>query len=1327
VYTASHTRSFLGALNNYLLKTSRSGYQYHTLISFWASIASEAVAAMLDHARSARRESQKQNQEDVIMFLMPIINEGLSFEGMADLRVACYMILTILASKTDLDDGIITAMMEAVVVGWVQTSHAGLICLSVLAKQKQDAALPNKVFKAIIAIENLNDDLKTLQKQYRVDRLVLGVILGTLTGLNKAQNPTSMRLVRTLMEGGLMDEASFTHAMRSMISTAQSPKLATNSTFDAQGSLQDLIIRLAESKTTGSLIQGTIEGFGLDAGSMDLRLRDIISSNEDSPHEEIEDVIMNDPAEQHLKDDFDALISRIPTRTAYEMSFLSHSDSYVFGSLAHAFSSVSTTRANVAKFSDLPVLRKLLAMNEPLFISFYIRIWCGNGPANARAAALETISAYVEENSLTADVQILLPYSIYALADPSTKVRRAATELVLSLARAYRKVTDPLLKAGLPILGQESIYGQRKETKELAWLPLDDCFRFIDNALVPGLEECLLDQGHISQLLHDSLNGSKHSKGLNASHKELRTSLRLSIFSFLCSHVVNMPLYGAKSRLLHMLNQITKVGCNSRTKLLLPVLSNFSSQSEDEYRRLCQTEELEPSQLMDQIACVVTPGDREGIQCLRSVIESNAGSSITSLQSAALRRLKSIWPSMKPDAQTTCANALFGKALNGSHADGRGHQQIEVIETLRSLPLSTAILQSFIEDLPSISSSLQVKPPASKRRRTSHGWSTDTALDPRGLSLAIKHITLVLEIVEDAKAERHPELLTGLFQVMSQLQQPQSQSNATTDYLLALTIDSMLAIVKRAVTSTGIQIDHSAVRTDVLIDCVRTTASPQVRNSALQLVATLATVTPELVLHSVMPIFTFMGANVLRQDDDFTVYVVNQTMESIIPRLIRSLQKRKNGPFVGTCELLLSFAAAFEHIPTRRRFPLFSLLVDKVGPSDYLFALLVILVDKYPNDRGVLQFAADLTNAYDVHVRLQTVTRFLDVIFDAQKSKPSLSASLLIISKDRSVESATMGLLQLPSEVLKDQVLISKFQRKLAKGGEDAAIVRSSYAQMLEKIFDLSEKFRGNEELVALCMQILDASMGLPPMSDLVDTFQSLLSRTKDIVSRQVLWSFDHRLSETKADQTSTQASCLAFLPQLSSIITASPDISLRHIAVGSVDRITERFGKKDVPAVIGCARIMSSDACLGASETSLRVVSLLCLATMVEVLGENFISIAPNASSKAVDNLALSMQGDSYDASLHNAVYTFLSALLLYVPWVIAGADLERVLRMSYKSADAAMGAKCDQSRTGAMQLVPKQVEAKSCFSALKRTWPNAMAEGPLVSSYTFTSSLRN
>lgn len=102
-------------------------------------------------------------------------------------------------------------------------------------------------------------------------------------------------------------------------------------------------------------------------------------------------------------------------------------------------------------------------------------------------------------------------------------------------------------------------------------------------------------------------------------------------------------------------------------------------------------------------------------------------------------------------------------------------------------------------------------------------------------------------------------------------------------------------------------------------------------------------------------------------------------MESIIPCLVQSLHGRKEGAFVGISELLLSFAAAFEHIPSQRRLELFISLADKVGSRDYLFALFVILMDKYPNNRRVVQFAVEISRRYGVEIRLRVSADYLDV------------------------------------------------------------------------------------------------------------------------------------------------------------------------------------------------------------------------------------------------------------------------------------------------------------------------------------------------------------
>lgn len=1307
VHAASHNRPFFTALTTQVLKTGRMGYQYPLLTSFWASVATEAVAAMLDQALSARRESQKQSQEDVVVFLLPILNEGLSLDQAPDLQVGCYMVLTVLASKVDLDDGILKALMEAVTFKWNQTSHAGLICLSVLAQQRNSVKLPRKVFEAIIALEGLDDDLSVLRKQYKVDKLVLGVILGIVTELKNAPDATRLHPLRKLMEASLMDEASTVAAIKSILFTAQNLRSETASTYDIQGSMTDLLLRLADSSSVGKLVRATIKDPEHDTGHLKLRLQRVIGEIESSRDRLAHDMFLGSTSNQTVTEGFDALTSRIPTRTAYEISFLSHSDSYIFGSLAGTFSSICNSDIDIEKFSDLPVLRKSLATSEPLFLSFFIRLWCSNGPTNTRVAAIQIVSRYIRKGSLKADVQILLPYLIHALADRSAKVRHAATGLLLGLERAYAEAEADIQPADLLTLGREQIYGQGRETERLSWLSMSESRKLMASILIPGVEECLFDRDHVSRLLSDMLNGSKHNI---STHKDLKTSLRLAIFNFLGSHVVNTPLYTVKQSLLQILNEVTKVSSTSRTRLLLPLLSSCAEKSQEELELTCRKEQLDPLPFLDQIVNTVIPSDQDGIQTLKKVVEFGDRSSFPSLRTAALHRFQAIWLSMRPDLQTSVASVLLEQALNETGG--------ETIATIRALPLSTSILQIFVESLPSISSTKTDKPPAFKRRRTGHYNPTETAPDRKSLSVAIKHITLVLELVGADEIERHSGLLKGLFDVMSDLQYHQSLAKAATDYLLLLTIDSMLAIVKRAEGTSGSEIDHAMIRTDVIVDCVRTATSPQVRNAALLLISALATVVPELVLHSVMPIFTFMGSNTLRQDDDFSAYVVKQTVESIVPRLVQSLYRRKEGPFVGISELLLSFAAAFEHIPIQRRIDLFTCLIDKVGSSDYLFALLAILMDKYPGDQRVVKFATDLTSRYDVKIRLRTMENYLKVILDARNSKPTFSTSLLMMKEDLSVESAVANLLQLPTAILGDPILVSIMRQKLKEESEDAIFVRKWYTQILEDIFSLAEQSKGSRTLSISCMRILDASLSLPPIEEVIDTLKNLLACTNDSIRRQALRSFEYRLSDAKIDNQATQTACLAFLPRLLSIIKESRDVPLIHLAIGCVDKISEVFGKKDVSAVIESAKTISSDICLGAAESSIRVTALICLATMVEVSADAFISIVPHALAKAMDILADSIRENSKDSILHNTVYTFLSALLHYLPWVVTGAELDRLLKLSYESANAEMGEECDQRRIDALHLLPRTLEAKECFAALKRTWTDAVTEGPMVRS---------
>jgi U3 small nucleolar RNA-associated protein 10 len=157
----------------------------------------------------------------------------------------------------------------------------------------------------------------------------------------------------------------------------------------------------------------------------------------------------------------------------------------------------------------------------------------------------------------------------------------------------------------------------------------------------------------------------------------------------------------------------------------------------------------------------------------------------------------------------------------------------------------------------------------------------------------------------------------------------------------------------------------------LLVDTIRGTSNSQLQNSALLLVSCLAAWRPDDVLHSVMPIFTFMGSNILRQGDDYSAHVIEQTVSRVVPPIVSSLKKTSKDVVSGVADLLLSFTAAFEHIPSHRRLVLFERVVNALGPEECLSAVIVMIVDRISTDRSTNQFVLDLMGFYDSNINLK--------------------------------------------------------------------------------------------------------------------------------------------------------------------------------------------------------------------------------------------------------------------------------------------------------------------------------------------------------------------
>lgn len=215
---------------------------------------------MLDQSRSGIHAVRKENREGLILRILPILNEGLAMKNAPDLQIGCFMVLTLLAAKTPLSDNVLNAAMEAVVSNWSQTTAPGLICLATLAEQREVATLPRKVFKALLALEHLYEDLVLLKTQYRVDSIALGVLLGVLAGLEKTRNSHHVGLVRSFLESNLMKSSHLTAAIAAICAEVQKPEKSS----DAKEFFTNLLYSLAESKNLKPLIKTSADENGPD-------------------------------------------------------------------------------------------------------------------------------------------------------------------------------------------------------------------------------------------------------------------------------------------------------------------------------------------------------------------------------------------------------------------------------------------------------------------------------------------------------------------------------------------------------------------------------------------------------------------------------------------------------------------------------------------------------------------------------------------------------------------------------------------------------------------------------------------------------------------------------------------------------------------------------------------------------------------------------------------------------------------------------------------------------------------------------------------------------
>lgn len=1262
---------FMAAFSQRIFSVAKLGHHSVLLIGFWASVTAQAVNGMIDSTRSGRDAVRRQREEDLLLRILPVLQSALTFKRVPELYLGACMIMTILTTRLSPQEKVISAMQEAVAGGWSDhTWEDGLTCLAVMAEEKEDISLPASVVRATLKIPELPETLLRVSDVCRIDKFVTGLCIAMASDSRASKSKDTAEILAAILDAGILQDTQI-----------------------------DLLVRMLRSGSAADASSGPL-ALDCNPALVSITQRQNAKSDLIAEQHDQRDLPDQRSAADDVQTTFDP--TTLPTVSPTSWSFVNPQHSKLQETYRLCFKQVVGSPQDEATFLALPGLQKTASLQQPHFFTFLVSIWCTEEHVTSQLEALKLaqieLDTVVQNRTPLVDLQLLFPYILVALADPQRAVRGAAAALFTTYGRFLSLLMDNKKSSGLPkIWAKDCMYGTR--SKPISSLSPADQHRVVIDTLLPHIDDCITDRQHVVQVLVDMLNPSSKT---HTEKNSLSSSIKSSFVSILAAHACLSPVTAFKLRILGMLKHVGKHAASARVDIIIPCIEQIVAE-ESEIKSSSDRQIL--VSLMENVSA---RSDKE-IEVLRSI--ALKGSASRHASALAFLRLRQTWNSMNETMQLDLVKWLLALVLEDDHSDAT---QGEALDVLRSVSLPTSVLVSITENFPA-ASEMYDQPSSAKKQRT-HRVSDAPKFanhDNNRLDAAIRRLTLVLELIEGAKPENHPELIRGLFYLLSELHHYKTMLGSELAYLQGSLINSLLSVVDALRTMPTKDVDRSVIRADLIVECVRTTSSTQVHHAALLLMSSLAAWAPDLVLHSVMPLFTFMSSTILKQSDDYSAHVTEQTVARIIPPLAASLKKHGKDLISGAADLLLSFTAAFEHIPIHRRLGLFQHLVSTLGSGESLFAVVAMLIERYSDEPTVPQFVAELMDTFPANIQLRAIKQFLDLVVDTLQPKRGSSDLILAFGEktNEQAKSATSGLLAGISEAIQRGRLSKSLAKNLKKDDDDAEKARVLYAELLETAMQLTLRLKEDRILGPNAERTLSALLSLMPTKDFIDSSARLMQGGSDDIRQQVFRSLEQRAQTAKRGDKDLQKIFIDVLPNCTWFISVDQAPATRHAAIACLDQIAEKFGKTDRDAVLEAAKVVAGNAALCSTDEDLKILSTLCLASMVEVLESDYMPISAETITQVLDYLAVMINDAAPHFAFYKAIFAFLDNVLDHLDVVLSGQYLERTLQLCARAVslgedESALAYRFSTRVAGALQ-------PRYTLSALESVWAKVAEHG--------------
>ncbi|XP_065486544.1 HEAT repeat-containing protein 1 isoform X1 [Caloenas nicobarica] len=534
----------------------------------------------------------------------------------------------------------------------------------------------------------------------------------------------------------------------------------------------------------------------------------------------------------------------------------------------------------------------------------------------------------------------------------------------------------------------------------------------------------------------------------------------------------------------------------------------------------------------------------------------------------------------------------------------------------------------------------------------------DAELAPETSHFSWQRVMLILELLQHKKKLRRPQaLVPALFNLLSRCLEPMASEEENMEYTKQLILSCLLNICQK-LSSGGSKIpadiiDKEKFNVELIVQCIRISKMPQTHHHALLLLGAVAVMFPDKVLHNIMPIFTFMGANVLRLDDTYTFQVINKTVQMVIPALIQAedsdLSESSGSVEEVVIKIIRVFVDALPHVPEHRRLPILTQLITTVGGDKFLWVLLVLLFEQYvtktvaatsSTDKDAVleadtEFWISISCEFNVRSQFQSMMKIIQYLTELPENKEDDSGPKMSRTHKTKLKNQDGQLFNVESHSDKQlrhfkflsvsfmsQLLSSQsFVKKIVECEETEELQKLEQRlleEVLHYINTVASSVEGNVDkptakfwrvLLNKSYDMLDKVNALLPTETFIPVIRGLMTNQLPSVRRKAMDLLNNKVQQRTKWQKSQILQLLELIPELIAIVQCKrkeeeeEQAINRQTALFSLKLLCKGFGTENpllfVPVLKTAIDLISSEK----EEKNVMGSALLCIAEVTYTL----------------------------------------------------------------------------------------------------------------------------